>query len=177
MENNKSENCERIEDSLIDYADNLLSDDESSKVEEHLDICSNCQLKLEALDKSLRLTRIIFEDNLSQIEDIQLPAVKRTPIRWIRPAAAAAVVLFVAGLLIVFQTLQTAPSEQTITASSIEEIERQINQATIAAKLLATADLLTQDPENQNIVQDQYFHIIETYPNTSAAEKAKLLIK
>ncbi len=177
MENNNSENCKRIEDLLIDYADNQLPPDESSKVAEHLSFCLNCRLKVEALNKSLILTRIIFQDNLSQIEDIQLPVAKSTKIKWIRPTAVAAAVLFVAGLVLMFQTHQTAPIEQTLTASSFDTIEREINHATIAAKLLATADLMTKYPDNQNIVQNQYYHIVETYPNTSAAEKAKLLIK
>ena len=177
MENNNSENCKRIEGFLIDYADKQLRPDESSKVAEHLSFCSNCRLKVEALNKSLILTRVIFEDNLSQIEDIQLPVAKRTKIKWTRPTAVAAAVLFVAGLVLIFQTQQTEPIEQTITASSLDSIERQINQAAIAAKLLATADLLAKYPDSQNIVQKQYYHIVETYPNTSAAEKAKLLIK
>ncbi|MHC4739684.1 MAG: zf-HC2 domain-containing protein [Planctomycetota bacterium] len=177
MENNNSENCKRIEDLLIDYADKQLPPDESSKVAEHLSFCLNCRLKVEALNKSLILSRVIFEDNLSQIEDIQLPVAKRTRIKWIRPIAVAAAVLFVASLFLIFQTQQTAPVEQTTTASSLDSIECQINQAAIAAKLLATADLLTKYPDNQNIVQNQYYHIIETYPNTSAAEKAKLLVK
>jgi len=177
MENNNSENCKRIEDLLIDYADNQLAPDESSKVAEHLSLCSNCRLKVEALNKSLMLTRVIFQDNLSQIEDIQLPVSKSTKIKWIRPMAAAAAVLLAAGLFLIFQTHQTAPIEQLITASSIDTIEREINQAAIAAKLLATADLLTKYPDNQNIVQNQYNHIVKTYPNTSAAQKAKLLIK
>ena len=177
MENNNSENCKRIEDLLIDYADNQLPPDESSKVAEHLSFCLNCRLKVEALNKSLILTRIIFQDNLSQIEDIQLPVARSTKIKWIRPAAVAAAVLFVAGLVLMFQTHQTESIEQTLTASSIDTIEREINQATIAAKLLATAELLTKYPDNQNIVQNQYYHIVKTYPNTSAAEKAKLLIK
>lgn len=177
MENNNSENCKRIEGLLIDYADNQLPPDESSKVAEHLSFCLNCRLKVEALNKSIILTRIIFQDNLSQIEDIQLPVAKSTKIKWIRPTAVAAAVLFVAGLVLMFQTHQTESIEQTLTAYSFDSIEREINQATIAAKLLATADLLTKYPDNQNIVQNQYYHIVETYPNTSAAKKAKLLIK
>jgi hypothetical protein len=59
----------------------------------------------------------------------------------------------------------------------LEQIARDIDQATMAAKLLAAADLMTKHPDARTLVQSQYRHIVDTYPHTHAAENAKLLIK
>jgi predicted anti-sigma-YlaC factor YlaD len=177
MENKTKENCEQLEDLLVDYADDQLDPDECSTVAGHLRSCSNCRAKVGALNKSLELTRIIFQDNLSQIDDTGPAVAKSGKIKWKRLAWAAAAVLLAAGGLLTFHAQQTRPVEQTITASSIEEIDREINRALIAAKLLATAELMAESADNQNMVQKQYYHIAKTYPNTAAAQKAKLLIK
>jgi hypothetical protein len=60
---------------------------------------------------------------------------------------------------------------------SFAEIERRITQAGNAARLLAATELLAEYPDAQSIVKDQYRYIVETYPETSAANKAKLKIQ
>ncbi len=57
------------------------------------------------------------------------------------------------------------------------QIERQINHAGIAAKHLAAAQQLKKYPDGETMVQNQYRYIVKTYPNTTAAAKAKLLIR
>jgi len=42
-----------------------------------------------------------------------------------------------------------------------------------AARLLAAAELLSRYPDAESSVEQRYRHIIETYPDTAAAAKAK----
>jgi hypothetical protein len=144
-------------------------------VADHLETCSVCRHRVKALQESLALTQTIWQDSLGQIEDIQVPMTRRFPWRSIQIAAAAVVLLGV-GLFWAFHS-QTAPTEQIPSPSMLEQIARDIDQATMAAKLLAAADLMTKHPQSRTLVQNQYRHIVERYPHTHAAQNAKLLIK
>jgi len=57
------------------------------------------------------------------------------------------------------------------------EIERKITESCSAARLLAAVDLLAKYPDAETIVKKQYSYIVETYPETPAAAKAKLRIE
>jgi len=59
----------------------------------------------------------------------------------------------------------------------LAEIEREITESGSAARLLAAADLLAKYPDAKTIVERQYRYIVETYPETPAAAKAKLRIE
>jgi len=174
MEDSKSEIRHPHEDLLIDYADGVLGPADSSQVADHLQKCSVCQLRVEALQQSLALTHRIWQDNLAQIEDIQLPITRLFPWKWIKTAAA--VILLGAGLFWAIRNKPTS-TEQAPSPLMLEQIAHDIDQATMAAKLLAAADLMTKHPDAQELVQSQYRHIVKGYPHTRAAENAKLLIK
>lgn len=60
---------------------------------------------------------------------------------------------------------------------SFAEIERKIMESGSAARLLAAAELLAEYPDAQLIVKQQYRYIVETYPETPAAAKAKSKIQ
>ena len=181
MENDKSKYCRDIEDLLVDYVDNELSPDESSKVTEHLEKCSACQNRVNALQESLELTQSIWQDGLLEIDDIQvgdLPAtiVKHSARRLIVPFAVAASLLLAAGLLFTFHA-QRSPTEEVSPAAYLATVEREIQHAQIAAKLLATAELLSDSPGTKTSAQEQYRHILQMYPDTSAAKIANSLTK
>jgi hypothetical protein len=175
MEVNRSEIRHPHEDLLIDYADKTLDSDESLRVANHLETCSDCRHKVKALRESLALTQTIWQDNLGQIKEVQIPITRRFPWKWIQIAAAAVILLGV-GLFWAFHS-QTVPTEQIPSPSMLEQIARDIDQASMAAKLLAAADLMTKHPDSRTLVQSQYRHIVEGYPQTHAAKNAKLLIK
>ena len=174
MDNMKSEIWHPDEDLLIDYADGLLNPDESSQVTEHLETCSLCQRKGKALQEPLALTHSIWQDHLEEIEDIQVPITRRFP--WQRIQAAAACILLGIGLFWASHR-QTAPKHAILPVPNLEQIEYDITQATMAAKLLAAADLMTKYPDARTLVQSQYRHIVEGYPHTSAAQNAKQRIE
>lgn len=165
--------CKNIEQMLVDYADGQLSQSDTNKVAEHLSKCEECRKVLDTLKKSLELAGVIWADSLEQIENIHIPAAKTRKIRWQRYLAIAASILIVATASVVWRTRMT-PEETELTFT---EIERKISESGSAARLLAAAEMLGDNPETEAIVRQQYRHIVETYPDTAAAAKAKMRIK
>jgi predicted anti-sigma-YlaC factor YlaD len=166
--------CEKIEEMLVDYADGQLSPDESNQVAEHLKKCRHCRKILQALQKSLALAGVIWDDGLDETKEIRIliPGKMRN-IPWTKYAAAAAGIILLLTTSVVWRTLMK-PVDKEI---NFAEIERRITQAGTAARLLAATELLTEYPDAQSIVKDQYRYIVDTYPKTSAANKAKLKIQ
>jgi predicted anti-sigma-YlaC factor YlaD len=166
--------CEKIQEMLVDYADGQLSPSESSEVAEHLEKCEHCRKILEALNKSLNLAGIIWEDGLTQTKEIHIPIHgKARKIPWPRYAAAAAGIILLLTTSIIWRALLRPPEKEI----NFADIERRITEAGTAARLLAATELLTDYPDNETIVKQQYSYIIQTYPETSAAKKAKSKIK
>jgi len=166
--------CEDIREILVDYADGQLSQSESNKVAEHLGKCKNCRRMLDALQRSHEIAEVIWEDGLGAAKEIRIPTPgKARKIHWFRYAAVAASILLVLATSIVWRAL-VRPVKKEI---SFADIERRITESANAARLLAAAELLAEYPDAQSIVKEQYRYIVETYPETAAAAKAKLKIQ
>ena len=165
--------CEDIEQMLVDYADGQLSPSDSCKVTEHLAKCERCRRLLAGLQKSLELAGVIWADAHTETENIRLPVTKNRKIPWLRYAAIAASILVVATTSIVWHILVRSKGSELTFA----EIERKVTESGSAARLLAAAELLSEYPEAEIIVKQQYQHIVEAYPETTAATKAKLRIR
>ena len=166
--------CEEIREKLVDYADGQLSQSDSNKIVEHLGKCRNCRRMLDALQRSLELAEVIWEDGLGAAKEIRIPIpVKARKIRWPRYAAVAASILLVLTTSIVWRAL-VRPAKKELTFA---EIERKITESASAARLLAAAELLADYSNNEAIVKEQFRYIVETYPETAAAAKAKLKIQ
>ena len=162
--------CEDIREMLVDYADGQLSPVESNKVAEHLRRCEHCREMLGALQRSLELAQVVWEDGLAEAKEIRAP-IPRKPrkIRWLRYAAIAASILLVVTTSVVWRVL-VRPAEKELTFT---EIERRITESGSAARLLAAAELLAEYTDDEAFVKQQYRHIIEIYPKTTAAAKAR----
>jgi len=166
--------CEDIREMLVDYADVRLLPSEANRVAEHLTKCEHCQKMLEALQSSLELAEVVWEDGLAETKEIRAPIHgKVRKIRWPRYAAIAAGILLVVTTSIVWRTLMR-PAKKEL---SFAEIERKITEAGNAARLLAAAELLAEYPDAEAIVKQQYRYIVETYPETTAAAEVKLKIQ
>jgi hypothetical protein len=161
--------CKDIERMLVDYADNQLSQIDANKVTKHLVECEECRKLLDALQKSLELAGVIWADNLAETENILIPATKTRKIHLSRYAAIAAGILLVVAVSAIWQT-RTRPKVNELTFA---EIERKINESGNAAQLLAATELLAGQPDAQGLIQQQYRYIVERYPQTSSAVKAK----
>ena len=158
----------------MDYADGLLGPSATPQVAEHVETCLPCQRRLKALQESLALTHSIWQGNLEQLEDIRLTTTRR--FSWKRVRNAAACILL--GISLFWASHhQSTSSRAVLSIPSLEQIERDIAQATMAAKLLAATDLIAKYPDTKTLVQSQYRHIVEGYPQTQAAQNAKLLIE
>jgi len=169
--------CEKIEELLVDYADGQLSPSESNNVTEHLEKCENCRKILTALNKSLELAGVIWTDGLCEIKEIRDPIHGKTrKIPWPKFAAAAAGIIFLLTTSVVWRTF-TRPTKPSKKEVNFADIERRINNAGNAARLLTATELLAEFPDSQSIVKDQYRYIVETYPDTPSAKEAKLKIQ
>jgi predicted anti-sigma-YlaC factor YlaD len=166
--------CRKIEEMLVDYTDGQLSPDDSSKVAEHLAQCEACRKVLEALRKSLDLAGVVWTDGLSETETIRIPTLRkvRKLSRYHYAAIAASILLVVTASIVWRALMKPEPTEVTFA-----EIERQITESASAARLLAATELLAEVPDVQPIVDQQYRYIVETYPETTAANKAKSKMK
>ena len=166
--------CEEIREILVDCADGELSPGQSGEVTEHLEQCESCRNLLKALQKSLDLSIVIWEDGLKETEAVKIPIPQKTKkIHWFRYAAVAASILIVVATSIIWRGV-SRPKKAEL---SFEEIERNISESANAARLLAATELLADYPDAKGIVEQQYRYIAETYPQTPAAAKIKLKIQ
>jgi hypothetical protein len=166
--------CKEIAELLVDYADGQSQAGDVKEVSEHLQICGNCQNTLKVLQKSLCLANEVWKEGLEEMRAIQIPTkVKIRKINWVRYAAiAAAILIAAAGLVIRHQFIPHTEKETTFA-----EIEHRITDEGNAARLLAAAEMLTKYPDAEFVSKQEYRYIVERYPQTQAAAKAKSLMK
>ncbi len=166
--------CREIDKMLVDYADGQLLASESSEVAEHLTKCEQCQRTLQALQRSLELAGVIWEDGLAETEAIRIPIAHKTwKAHWPRYAAIAASILLVVTISSVWRAL-VKPTEKEPTFA---EIERRISDSASATRLLAAADMLAKYTDTKAIANRQYHYVVKKYPETPAAAEAKLRIE
>ncbi len=168
--------CKDIENILVDYCDGLLSGEEKSQVSQHLENCENCRKLLGALERSMELSTVIWEDNVSDIEKIKISVSQKVrKIHWLRYTSIAASILIATTAAILWCSYHK-PKEKP-TELTFEQIEKNINDSANAARLLAATELLANNSDNKEIVQNGYHYIAKMYPDTPAAEKIKLKIE
>jgi anti-sigma factor RsiW len=166
--------CEDISEMLVDYADGQLSAGESSEVAAHLTRCEDCRRTLRALQRSLELAGVIWEDGLAETEAIRIPILRKTTApHWLKYAAVAAGILLVVTISGIWRAL-VRPTEGEPTFA---EIERRITESYSAARLLAAADLLAKYPDTKAVANRQYHYLVKKYPETPAAAEAKSRIE
>jgi anti-sigma factor RsiW len=162
--------CVDIQEMLVDYADGMLTPAESNEVAGHLTECENCKKVLCALQKSLKLATVIWEDGLKDAQGLKIPSRPKTVrIHWLRYAAVAASIFIIVSVSIIWRGI-SKPQE---TQLSFEEIEKSIADSGNAARLLAATELLANSPDDREFVEQQYRYIVQTYPQTNAAERIK----
>jgi hypothetical protein len=174
----KNDNCKQIEELLVDFTDGVLNETDAAIVKQHLEDCTDCTDTVKALEESLAMAQVIFNDNLTE------PA-KKHPRPISRYVQIAAGILFVAGLFFANYNKQqnVTPPTNTARASALptmREIELQIEWEGIAARVLARAELIKQNPDrvtnSAEYLQNEYRHIVRMYPETATAKKAAKLI-
>ncbi len=160
-----SDPCEEFADGIVDYVDGELPDAEAQAMAHHLAACEPCRRTAEALDRSLRLAKVLWTDNLDGARQ-SVPVVRSRRIRVYAVAAS----VFVAVSVILFTVADRRPRPSAI---RIEDVERQVAKAGAAAKLLAATQILAQCEGTESIVQEQYRYIVAEYAGTPAAESIR----
>ncbi len=176
----KNDNCKQIEELLVDFADGVLDEQGDMLVRRHLQGCQGCRQTVKALEESLSMAQVIWDDNLTAAATKR----HRHTIRYIQIAAGLlfAIGLFLAGYN-ANDKADTGDVEiaQAASLPTFEDIKLQIDMEGIAARLLAKANLIKRNPDRvpnaDEHVQNEYRHIIQMYPETATAKKAAKLIR
>ena len=177
----KEDTCQIVsKEELVAYADGELLPSEAVRIAKHIATCPNCRSMAEALRRSLQVTQVIWQTSESQWPKTR-PLERFQSSKWSyrKIAAVAASILLVLGVGAVWRML-SRPTERTGTSREqalAVEIKRKISESSDAARLLAAAELLSKYPEAENSVKERYRHIVETYPETTAAAEARQKIQ
>jgi hypothetical protein len=166
------EPCIEMEAWLVDYADGTLTPEESERVAGHIERCAGCRKTVDALCDSIQVAGDVWQDALQDVEAIQVPATKRVHAWGRQYAVAAGIMLAIGGAF--FWSLQTTRAPAPLT---LAEMERQIAESGTAARLLAATGVLMEQAIEPDMVQAQYGHIVEQYPNTDAAAQVRLKLE
>ena len=177
----KEHTCQVVsKEELVAYIDGDLSPSEAERIAEHIATCPDCQVIAEALERSLQVTQAIW-----QTGEARWP--KTRPLEWFQSskwsfrkvAAVAASILLILGAGAVWKMLSRPTKRASISREQAlaVEIKCKIADSGDAARLFAAAELLSKYPEAEGTVKRRYRHIIEKYPETTAAAKARQKIQ
>ena len=177
----KEHNCHVVsKEELVAYGDGELSPSQSEQVAGHIAGCENCRAMVEALQRSLHVTQVIWQTGEAQWPKTR-PLERFQSSKWSfrKVAAAAASILMVLGAGTVWRMLSRPTERAGISQEQAlaVEIKRKIAEAGDAARLLAAAELLSRYPKAESSVKQRYRHIVETYPETTAAAEARQKIQ
>ncbi len=161
--------CQTIEEWLVDFADGALPSDQAARVRAHLSRCPACQTTVKALQQSLAVAQTIWQDNA---RDVGQPRTRR-PSHW-HYGAVAATILLALGTL--FYRPGGRPHPAT-PGPSLADIERQMSEAASAARLLVATEQMEAQPSLRDVAENQYRYIVEKYPDTAAAQPARLKLQ
>ncbi|MFC1782517.1 hypothetical protein ACFL02_02905 [Planctomycetota bacterium] len=141
------------------------------------------------------LTRL--EDELRELDQPQAPAdlegrllaaipgesirvgAKPTRRHYYRTIGWAAALVIAMGALIYYHNrmpdsgVMSSQPFQIVSQTDIAEI---IQKEVTSARLLASANILAQQPTGISFAQDTYRYLIESYPDTTAGQEAKKLL-
>jgi anti-sigma factor RsiW len=177
----KEHNCQIVsKEELVAYADGDLSANRSEGIAEHIANCQNCRSMAESLQRSLQVTQAIWRTSEAQWpKTIPLKRLKSGKWSFRKMAAVAAGILLVLGAGAVWRMLSRPTERAGISREQALAvgIKRNIADSGDAARLLAAAELLSKYPEAEKDVKQRYQHIVEKYPETAAAAKARQKIQ
>ena len=120
-----------------------------------------------------------FQDSLTStvLEEIRQQR-RRNRTRLL--ATAASVVLVLAGALVwraMRGGVEAEPPETVVAEVSMEEIEREVYRAGLAAELLAMGDFIRKYPGGEEFAKERYTYVAQTFPETEGANTAKLRLE
>jgi anti-sigma factor RsiW len=170
--NINEDQCRRVRELLVDYADRQLSTDQAREVGEHLERCRRCGQLLEELHRSLDLAQRVWRESAATLAPGAFRAAKsrRQALPWRRYVAAAVAVAGCLALAAASFMRHRATKREVAGFSQItpEEAERLVRRAESAARLLACADILEGQPGMQDYARDVHRYVAQTYGGAEA---------
>ena len=177
----KEQICQAVsKEELVAYSEGDLSPSQAEQVAEHIANCQDCQAMAEALQRSLHVTQVIWKTGEAQWPKTRLlERFQSSKWSFRKVAAVAASILMVLGAGAVWLMLSRPTERASISREQAlaVEIKRKIADSGDAARLLAAAELLSKYPKAESSVKQRYRHIVETYPETTAAAEARQKIQ
>ncbi len=174
----KEHTCQLIsEEELVAYTDGDLTPSEAERIAAHVATCPECRTITEALERSLQVTQAIWQTGQAQWPETR--SFDRTisngvPFRKAMCVAASILLILGAGAMWLLLSESSEPTRSVSEETKIAELRLKIADSADAARLLAAAELLNKYPEAKDSVERRYRYIVETFPETAAAAKAKL---
>lgn len=179
-----SSDCPKgIADKLVDYANGVLPAAAAAEIARHLEQCETCRRQLDALQRSLDLACVIWEDSAAQLTNTASirnanrpaqPTVWRS--RMSTYGAVAAALAIAIGVLEYATSRHVHPSTQTGGAApsivTVEDIKFEIACEAVASQLLMAADLLAEQPGGIEYACENYRYIAAAYSNSLAAQQS-----
>lgn len=157
--------CKQYRAQLIDFADGMLVGESHQKVAKHVDRCAACRQEVETLQYSLELTQSIWQENL--VRGAGESPIKSRGKAW--PLAVAASLVLLLGLAWLIRRPQPSASPTL----SLAQIEQKLETEASAARLLASAEILSSQPQGTELSKSQYQYILNHYPATRAGKQAR----
>jgi predicted anti-sigma-YlaC factor YlaD len=177
----KEETCQVVsKEELVAYADGELSSSEAEQIAAHVADCERCRTILDALERSLHVTQVIWQTGEAQWPKTLSPnTLKPSPWPYWKVTAVAASILLALGIGLTWRLL-SEPSERPGVMDkepTAAEIEAAANRAALAAQMLAVADLLFSQPGGEQYAVKRYGDLITSFPETQQSAEARLHLK
>lgn len=177
----KEQICKIVsKEQLVAYADGDLPPSETERIAEHIATCPNCQIVAEALERSLQVTQAIWQTGQAQWpETSSFARIRSNGWSFRKVAAVAAGILLLFGVGLTWRLLaDRGESERVISKEpTVAEIEIRVNQAALAAQMLAVADLFASQPDGKEYAVKRYNYLIDSFPTRQESVQARLRLK
>jgi anti-sigma factor RsiW len=176
----KPDPCEAFADRLVEYADGELPEAEARSVGDHLKTCPRCQELVDAMNKSLGLTRAIWQDAESRPADAFRPVerlkARRRSLRWVGLAAAG--LLLAIGIQLTWKQMHRPRPETPVVKLELtpEQAETLAARAGVSAQMLGAAEYLAENGVAE-LARERLMYLVDAYPETDAAAVARSRLK
>ncbi len=168
--------CEPFRDLLVDFVDGELDGGELRRVSSHVETCDHCASRVNALRRSLVIAQRVWEaDRAAQPPSTGIARHGRSRSRILLGRGMVAAALVAAVIPVVWlswsRPVEVGPP-LTSARLSYADIEFQIWEAGLAARIVATGDALAGIPGGAKQAAMSYRQVLTDHSDTSAALEA-----
>ena len=165
--------CISFRDSLVDFVDGELDGGELRRVSSHVDACADCAGRVAALRRSLVIAERVWDADQSMQSPSTGIARRRGSGRriWLGRGLVAAALAAAVIPAVWFSSPRELEVRPSLTSAqlSVADIEQQIWEAGLAARIVATGDALARIPGGAKQAAMSYRQVLADHSDTSAA--------